>query len=97
MTIRKTNFGVPVERSAIWRWIAPAIDAALAAQAAEHDRRVAELLAANNREVERRRSAEAWAKALCADWQEAQDWYRQNEKAIRAAGIEPPPDFLVPF
>lgn len=42
----------------LWRWIAPAIDAALAEQAAQHDSRVAELLAANNREVNRRRAAE---------------------------------------
>lgn len=42
-----------------WEVIAPAIDAALAAQAAGHDRRITDLLEANNREVERRRRAEA--------------------------------------
>jgi hypothetical protein len=42
-----------------WEIIAPAIDAALAAQAVEHNRRVTELLEANNREVERRQAAEA--------------------------------------
>lgn len=61
------------------------------------DARITELLAANTAEVERRRQAEARAEALHDDWQEAQDWYRQHEKAIRAAGIDAAPDFMVPF
>ena len=52
---------------------------------------------ANTREVERRRSAEARAKALSEYWVEAQPWYRENEKTIRAAGILTAPDFMVPF
>jgi hypothetical protein len=47
-----------------WEIIAPAIDAALAAQAVEHNRRVTELLEANNREVERRQAAEAEIRRL---------------------------------
>lgn len=39
-----------------WEAIATAIDAALAAQLAQHDKRVSELLTVNNREVERRRA-----------------------------------------
>ena len=61
------------------------------------DARVSELLAANNAEVERRRAAEDRAEALYEDWQAAQDWYRQHEKAIRGGGVDWAPDFMVPF
>ena len=51
-----------------WRIIADAIDGALAEQAAAHERRVAELLHANNRELERRvgRPEAALASVLAA-------------------------------
>lgn len=63
----------------------------------EHDRRIAELLEANNREVERRRASEFRGDVLNEERREAQDWYREHEKTIRAAGIDRAPDFMVPF
>lgn len=51
----------------VWEVVAPGIDAALAAQADSHETRVGELLAANNREVERRRAAEAERDAALAE------------------------------
>ncbi len=63
----------------------------------EHDRRVSDLLAANNREVERRREVQQAAAALREEFREAQDWYREHEQAIRAAGIPSAPDLMVPF
>lgn len=42
-----------------------------------------------------------WAKErksmLRRDIEAAQSWYQRHEKAIRAAGIEDVPDFMVPF
>ena len=35
--------------------------------------------------------------ALLEEILEAHDWYREHEKAIRAAGIPSAPDFMVPF
>lgn len=68
-----------------WDVIAPAIDAALAAQAKAHDRRVTKLLEANNREVERRRVAEAAHEANYGDL-----WLL--EQAIQAG--DPKPELL---
>lgn len=35
--------------------------------------------------------------ALAEDWQAAREWYQKNEQTIRAAGVGPAPDFMVPF
>lgn len=35
--------------------------------------------------------------SLASDQADAQRWYRENEKAIRAAGVSAAPDFMVPF